>query len=113
VPEQSVSVLDGSTFVVSDRSGDMVPGSRVRPHGFFSEDTRFVSRWRLSVQGQPTDVLSCAQSDYYLAYFFLVVPAPEFHAAPPLGSCAGGSSVTSGRKTSFWSTIGMSTCQCA
>jgi glycogen debranching enzyme len=85
VPEQSVSVLDGSTFVVSDRSGDMLPGSRVRPHGFFSEDTRFVSRWRLSVQGQPTDVLTCAQSHYYLAHFFLVVPAPEFHAAPPLG----------------------------
>jgi glycogen debranching enzyme len=84
VPDQSVSVLDGSTFVVSDRHGDLRPDCRVPPHGFFSEDTRFVSRWELSVQGRPTDVLTCGQPDYYIAEFFLVVPAPEFHAAPAL-----------------------------
>ena len=29
----------------------MRPDARLPPHGFFSEDTRFVSRWRLSVAG--------------------------------------------------------------
>lgn len=83
--DQPISVLDGATFVVSDRRGDIDPESRVPPHGFFSEDTRFLSLWRLLVQGQPTDVLSGAQSEYFVAQFFLVVPSPEFHAAPALG----------------------------
>jgi glycogen debranching enzyme len=85
MPEQTISVLDGNTFVVSDRHGDLDPDVRVPPHGFFSEDTRFISRWRLSVQGQPTDVLSNAIVDYFVAQFFLVCPSPEFHSAPQLG----------------------------
>ena len=56
MPHQAVSVLDGNTFVVSDRHGDVQPDSRLPPHGFFAQDTRFVSRWRLTVQGRPTDV---------------------------------------------------------
>lgn len=78
-------MLDGSNFVVSDRHGDLDPDVRLPPHGFFSEDTRFVSRWRLSVQGQPTDILSGAHVDYFVAQFFLVCPSPEFHSAPALG----------------------------
>jgi glycogen debranching enzyme len=85
MPHQVVSVLDGSTFVVSDRRGDIDPDARLPPHGFFSEDTRFVSRWRLSVQGQSTDILSDTQLDYFIVQFFLVSPSPGFHAAPSLG----------------------------
>jgi MoaA/NifB/PqqE/SkfB family radical SAM enzyme len=85
MPDEAVSVLDGSNFVVSDRHGDLLAGSRVPPHGFFSEDTRFVSRWRLTVQGQPTDILSRAQVDYFVAQFFLISPSEAFRAAPPLG----------------------------
>ena len=85
VPDHSISVLDGTTFVVSDRHGDLLPDSRLPPHGFFSEDTRFISRWRLRLQDQPTHVLNCAQSDYYLAQFFLVASAPGFRAAPSVG----------------------------
>ena len=82
MPHQAVSVLDGNTFVVSDRHGDVQPDSRLPPHGFFAQDTRFVSRWRLTVQGRPTDVLSSAQVEYFAAEFFLVSPAEAFHAAP-------------------------------
>jgi glycogen debranching enzyme len=85
MPDQAVSVLDGNTFVVSDSHGDIEPGSRLPPHGFFAEDTRFVSRWHLTVQGQPTDILSRAHVDYFVAQFFLVSPSEAFHAAPPLG----------------------------
>jgi glycogen debranching enzyme len=85
MPHQAVSVLDGNNFVVSDRHGDVRPDCRLPPHGFFSEDTRFVSRWRLTVQGQPTDILSRAHVDYFVGQFFLVSPSAGFHAAPPLG----------------------------
>ena len=46
--ERTLSVLDGSTFVVGDRLGD-VRADEGREHGFFSEDTRFISRWVLRV----------------------------------------------------------------
>jgi hypothetical protein len=85
MPHQAVSVLDGNTFVVSDRHGDLDPDARLPPHGFFSEDTRFVSRWRLTVQGQPTDILSRAHVDYFIGQFFLVSPSVGFHTAPPVG----------------------------
>ena len=85
MPHQAVSVLDGSNFVVSDSHGDVRGECRLPPHGFFAEDTRFISRWQLSVQGQPTDVLSGAHVDYFVAQFFLVSASKAFHAAPPLG----------------------------
>jgi glycogen debranching enzyme len=85
LPDPHISVLDGSTFVVSDVYGDLIAEARLPPHGFFSEDTRFVSSWRLIVQGQPTDILSNAQLDHFVAQFFLVSPSEAFHTAPPLG----------------------------
>jgi hypothetical protein len=85
MPHRAVSVLDGNNFVVSDRQGDVHPDSRFPPHGFFSEDTRFVSLWRLTVQGQPPDILSNAQVDYFIAQFFLASPSTGSHAAPAIG----------------------------
>ena len=85
MPDLAVSVLDGNNFVVSDVHGDLLPDARLPPHGFFSEDTRFVSVWRLTVQGQPTDILSKTHVDYFVAQFFLVSPSPAFHSAPPVG----------------------------
>jgi glycogen debranching enzyme len=84
VPDPAISVLDGNTFVVSDSHGDLLPESRLPPHGFFSEDTRFVSGWQLSVAGQRTDILSTAHIHYFAAQFFLVPPANSFHQASPL-----------------------------
>jgi hypothetical protein len=43
-----VRILDGSTFVVSDRNGDIQP-SREFPTGLFAVDTRFLSTWILTV----------------------------------------------------------------
>jgi glycogen debranching enzyme len=84
VPDRAISVLDGNTFVVSDARGDVRPDSRLPPHGFFSEDTRFVSRWELAIAGRPTDMLSTVALHYFAAQFFLVPPAEAFHAASPL-----------------------------
>jgi glycogen debranching enzyme len=63
-------VLDGSTFVVGDRHGD-VRAHEGREHGFFCQDTRFVSRWVLDVAGGPLDLLGLDQSAHFAARFFL------------------------------------------
>src|SRR6266496_2935610 len=49
----TISILDGSTFLVSDLRGD-IDASPNQPHGFFYRDTRFLSCWRLTANGNPT-----------------------------------------------------------
>jgi glycogen debranching enzyme len=67
----SVSILEGNTFVVSDRRGDLV-GSPSEAHGLFHQDTRFLSHWRLTVDGQSLNILSTDDLAYYACQFFLV-----------------------------------------
>jgi len=68
-----VSILEGDTFVVSDRRGD-VASSPDEPHGLFNRDTRYLSRWRLTVDGRSPRLLSTDDVDYFSAQFFLVPP---------------------------------------
>src|SRR5580704_11835441 len=68
--ERTLSVLDGSTFVVGDRHGD-VRIDAGREHGFFSDDTRFLSRWILHVGETPLELLGLDQSAHFAAQFFL------------------------------------------
>ncbi len=68
--ERTLSVLDGSTFVVSDRLGDIRDGDG-REHGFFCYDTRFLSRWVLRVGAQPLELLGLDQAAHFTAQFFL------------------------------------------
>ena len=68
--ERILSVLDGSTFVVGDRHGD-VRALEGGEHGFFCQDTRFVSRWVLQVDGSPLNLLGLDQSAHFAAQFFL------------------------------------------
>ena len=70
MPERTLSVLDGSTFVVGDRLGD-VRVDEGHVHGFFAADTRFISRWVLRVGGTPLELLSLDQSAHFDAQFFL------------------------------------------
>jgi len=69
---RTVSILEGSTFVVSDEQGDF-DASPTEPHGLFHQDTRFLSRWRLTVDGERPALLSKDDLQYFLAQFFLVV----------------------------------------
>jgi glycogen debranching enzyme len=66
-----VSILDGNTFVVSDTRGD-IEASSTDPTGLFSFDTRFLSKWVLTVDGQRLNALSTDDLNYYEARFFLV-----------------------------------------
>jgi len=52
-----VRILEGNTFVVSDKRGD-IEASATDPAGLFSFDTRFLSRWVLTVNGQRLNPLS-------------------------------------------------------
>ena len=66
-----VKILDGNTFVVSDESGD-IEASLDDPTGLFSFDTRFLSTWVLTVNGERLNPLSVDDLQYFETRFFLV-----------------------------------------
>jgi glycogen debranching enzyme len=66
-----VEILDGNTFVVSDTRGD-IEASATDPTGLFSFDTRFLSRWVLTVDGDRLTALSTDDLQYFETRFFLV-----------------------------------------
>jgi glycogen debranching enzyme len=78
VPEDTISILDGNAFVVGNRRGD-IDAAAGRPHGFYVEDTRFISRLRLSIDEQPPDLLSVADHDYFATQFYLVPQAKSIY----------------------------------
>ncbi len=69
--DQNVSILNGNTFVVSDGQGD-IEASSTDPTGLFSFDTRFLSTWVLTIDGQRLDALSVDDLQYFETRFFLV-----------------------------------------
>jgi glycogen debranching enzyme len=66
-----VQILEGNTFVVSDERGD-IEASLTDPTGLFSFDTRFLSQWVLTVNGQRLNALSTDDMQYFQTRFFLV-----------------------------------------
>ncbi|MGP0107761.1 MAG: glycogen debranching N-terminal domain-containing protein [Acidimicrobiales bacterium] len=66
-----VQILEGNTFVVSNRSGD-IEASLTDPTGLFSFDTRFLSKWVLTVDGERLNPLSVDDLQYFETRFFLV-----------------------------------------
>jgi glycogen debranching enzyme len=66
-----VQILEGNTFVVSDDRGD-IETSPTDPTGLFSFDTRFLSRWVLTVNGERLTALSTDDLQYFETRFFLV-----------------------------------------
>ncbi|CAN5637297.1 hypothetical protein BH20ACT14_BH20ACT14_09130 [soil metagenome] len=61
---RNLTVLDGSTFFISDPSGDV---EAVNADGFFHADMRHLSTWRLLVDGESPRTLSSEIVDYYSA----------------------------------------------
>ena len=66
-----VKILDGNTFVVSDNRGD-IEASLTDPTGLFSFDTRFLSKWVLTIDGDRLNPLSVDDMQYFESRFFLV-----------------------------------------
>ncbi len=67
----AIAVLEGRTFMYSDSVGDVPKGSI---GGLVHADTRFLSRWALTVNGAAFLVLRAGTIDYYSAEFFLTNP---------------------------------------
>ncbi|MDG4829025.1 glycogen debranching N-terminal domain-containing protein [Solwaraspora sp. WMMD1047] len=76
--KQLVNILDGNTFLVSDTSGDVDPSPSF-PTGLFSFDTRFLSKWELTVDGERLHALSFDDLQYFESRFFLVPGEPTHY----------------------------------
>ena len=63
-----VSILDGNSFVVSDCRGD-VEATPTDTSGLFLNDTRFLSRWVLTIDGTRPTVLSIDDFAYTACSF--------------------------------------------
>jgi glycogen debranching enzyme len=74
----TVTLVEGSTFCISQSSGDILPGE---PQGLFVQDTRVLSGWSLTVDGRPAEPLTVQQADPYAAAFLGRLPPPP--GAPP------------------------------
>lgn len=74
VPGDQVVVVEGSTFVISDASGDIRPSGA---QGLFHRDTRFLSRLELRVDGARLESLAARTVSSYSARFVLGVPWRE------------------------------------
>ncbi|RKR87958.1 glycogen debranching enzyme [Micromonospora pisi] len=75
---QPVSILDGATFVVSDRNGDIDPSPSF-PTGLFALDTRFIARWELTINGERLHSLSVDDLRYFQTSFFLAPGEPTHY----------------------------------
>jgi glycogen debranching enzyme len=76
-----VTILDGNAFVLSDAAGD-IEATPADPGGLFCYDTRFLSVWVLTVNGDRLSALSVDDTQYYEARFFLLLgEARVYHDA--------------------------------
>ena len=73
-----VRILDGNVFVLSDDNGD-IEATTSNPSGFFDFDSRFLSLWRLSLDGERLHALSIAERNYFTLRFFLVPGEPTHY----------------------------------
>ncbi|HEX2042642.1 MAG TPA: glycogen debranching N-terminal domain-containing protein [Acidimicrobiales bacterium] len=64
----AVTLVEGSAFCISDRSGDMGAG---QAQGLFFRDTRFVSHWELKINGGHPEALAADSTDPFSATFVL------------------------------------------
>jgi glycogen debranching enzyme len=56
-----LTILDGTTFAISDGLGDIAGGV----HGFYDDDTRLLSRCRLTLDGAAPQLLSSQVVEYF------------------------------------------------
>ena len=70
----AIAVLEGRTFLLSDALGDVPAGS---VGGLVHDDTRFLNRWEVRLEGRALSVLKSRAVDYYSAAFYLTNPEIE------------------------------------
>jgi len=77
----TVTLVEGSSFCISQANGDIQPE---HPHGVFHDDTRILSRWNLRVNGQTLESLTASTTEPYRALFIGRVPRADGYADSPL-----------------------------
>jgi glycogen debranching enzyme len=81
--DNTISTLDGSTFLVSNPNGD-IDARPDQPEGLFFKDTRHLSKWILTINGLALDVLSTDAIEYYYAQHFCTPPTGTIYKNPTL-----------------------------
>jgi glycogen debranching enzyme len=77
----AVTLVEGSSFCISSSNGDIHPE---HPHGVFVQDTRILSGWALTIDGQPLEPLAAETKEPYRALFGGRVPRLDGYADSPL-----------------------------
>jgi glycogen debranching enzyme len=60
----ALTLVEGSSFCISAANGDLHPD---QPHGVFFEDTRILSGWILTINGEPLEPLAAKTKEPYRA----------------------------------------------
>lgn len=66
-----ITINYGNTFLVSEFDGSITNAS---DQGFYSRDTRYISRYQLYIDGQPWTLLNSAAITYYASRTYLANP---------------------------------------
>lgn len=77
----TITLVEGASFCISSRNGDIHPEL---PHGAFFQDTRILSRWALTANGQPLEPLAAQTKEPYRAMFIGRVSRADGYADSPL-----------------------------
>jgi glycogen debranching enzyme len=77
----TVTLVEGSSFCISLQNGDIHPE---HPHGLFVLDSRILSCWNLTVNGQALEPLAAETKEPYRALFAGRVPRSDGYADSPL-----------------------------
>jgi len=65
----TIVVTAGTSFAISGRSGDVEANS---PQGFYAADTRFLSHFRVSIEGRLPLAVGSSQTNHSIASFYVV-----------------------------------------
>jgi len=77
----AVTLVEGSSFCISLPNGDI---RSEHPHGVFVQDTRILSGWSLTINGQSLEPLAGEIKEPYRALFIGRVPRTDGYADSPL-----------------------------
>src|SRR3954447_17701281 len=66
----ALTILEGSTFCICDERGDLSAAT----HGLYASDTRFLSRFTLTLNGAAPLLLTSGKVEYFSAAFYLRNP---------------------------------------
>ena len=67
-----ITINHGSTFLVSEFDGSITDAS---DQGFYSRDTRYISRYQIYIDGRPWTLLNSGAIAYYASRIYLINPS--------------------------------------